>query len=697
MATLPLEDSSPANDSNSSMHPDCPQKKFDDAMSAYAREENLQAIELLVKCWQSAENNLDLKLDAAIQLGEIATMGTAETIELATPILTEALELARDGGSKRKHAATLHLMALIFRRVGNVQGAKELLNQSPILSLGDRPSRELGQYFHCRALLKDDEHLTTSAERDSYRAYQFYEEANDPAGISRVCDTLAGILLKLGKTESALEFCEKSLKIKSNRRDKKGEAISCGTKGRIHLQQANYDEARKAFERNLAISRETGAILGIGISLNSLGEIDWLSALALNEAQTEQREQGFQRAIENYEKSIEEAKNKVNFAHAHLGIARVLISQNRFEDARAKLGTVQKILDDNNGIPGSEEFRLTITGLNGAIHWRCHRSELRSDQKILEESVALLRQAIEGLKTRPKSAIDAVPFLYELRDLHTEQNNIPRAVEILAEAVAILSENGALSQVQSAENWFRNHDQSGLFKLALQRHVPDFIAKHVAEGALMPKRAERQRVTSLFCDIRGFTSLTEKMSPEAIVALLNEWLGEATRCIQKNGGYVDKFAGDAVMGVFGADKGLEHSGAANAVRAALDMSEALWAMNLRRQTLRNLEPTSELELKPVRVGIGLASGDVVIGFVGSYRRYTYTVHGDAVNTASRLESATKEFAGCEILISEQTELDQRAEAVAETRFVGHVKVPGKDNVVPTYEVLGRRSGPTSTE
>jgi adenylate cyclase len=250
----------------------------------------------------------------------------------------------------------------------------------------------------------------------------------------------------------------------------------------------------------------------------------------------------------------------------------------------------------------------------------------------------------------------------------------------MSQAVDILSEHGAKRRVQDVERWLRSAGLPQLTRLALERHFPDFIADQIAEGVLALPPAKRQQATILFSDVRGFTTLAERLEPEGVVELLNEWLTEATRAIRRNGGFVDKFVGDAVMAVFGISQEAANPGS-QAVQAALEMSESLWAMNLRHQTIGKPE---------LRIGIGIASGDVVVGFIGSHLRQTYTAIGDAVNIASRLETETKNYPGCEIFITEDVERMQRDDRIAESRFVGNLALKGKWAKVPTYELLGRR-------
>jgi adenylate cyclase len=173
-------------------------------------------------------------------------------------------------------------------------------------------------------------------------------------------------------------------------------------------------------------------------------------------------------------------------------------------------------------------------------------------------------------------------------------------------------------------------------KEMIKRAFTRYVAREVVEEILKDPEnlvlsGERRQVTVLFCDVRGFTPLSERLSPEEVVLLLNDFYTLMIETTFKYDGTLDKFLGDAVMAVFGAPMAHpDHS--ARAIRTALAMQEGIAGLNERR--VRDGK-------EPIAVGIGVSAGEAVAGTVGTEDRMEYTVIGDSVNLAARLESNAK--------------------------------------------------------
>jgi adenylate cyclase len=206
----------------------------------------------------------------------------------------------------------------------------------------------------------------------------------------------------------------------------------------------------------------------------------------------------------------------------------------------------------------------------------------------------------------------------------------------------------------------------------ISRQVLDAI---MAAGELSALKGERRRVTVMFSDIRGFTTMAEAMRPERVVELLSEYFDRMVEVILHHQGIIDKFLGDGMMVIFGAplDDPYQEE---HAVAAAIEMQQQLAAL------CRKWEAEGQ---PAIRMGIGINSGAAVVGNIGSDQRMEYTAIGDTVNLAARLESASKDL-GVDIVVSEHTY--DAIRSLYRWKSEGEVTVKGRTEPVRTYSIQG---------
>lgn len=206
---------------------------------------------------------------------------------------------------------------------------------------------------------------------------------------------------------------------------------------------------------------------------------------------------------------------------------------------------------------------------------------------------------------------------------------------------------------------------------AFSRFVPASFLEHLGKTSILDVRLGDQtlkQMTVLFTDVRSFTTLSEKMTPEDNFNFINSLLSRIGPVVRDHGGFIDKYIGDAVMALFpGSPR--------DAVRAAIGMQEEVVRLN---------EHRSKQGYEPVAIGVGIHSGDLMLGVVGEAMRYDGTVISDAVNVASRIESLTKKL-GSQILVTEAVREHLGGEFAL--RFMGRLRVKGKTNKTPVYEVF----------
>ncbi len=217
------------------------------------------------------------------------------------------------------------------------------------------------------------------------------------------------------------------------------------------------------------------------------------------------------------------------------------------------------------------------------------------------------------------------------------------------------------------------------------RYVTPEVAEHaIAHGAELG--GQEAVATVLFSDIRGFTTLTEQLPAAQLIALLNRYFNTMSEVIQEQGGVINKFGGDSLLAIFGTPLYPREDHAGAAVQAAQGMLQKLREFNESQRKLG--EPT-------LRIGIGIATGPVVVGNVGSESRLEYTVIGDTVNLASRLEELTKAYA-MDILIAATTVTQLEADTFP-LKNLGEQSVRGKRQPVALYTLRELRQGASGSD
>jgi adenylate cyclase len=214
--------------------------------------------------------------------------------------------------------------------------------------------------------------------------------------------------------------------------------------------------------------------------------------------------------------------------------------------------------------------------------------------------------------------------------------------------------------------------RQGVQLSALERFLSPAISRKItAEAADIRLGGESQRITLLFADVRGFTTMAEKMKPREAVEVLNEFFARMTNVIFEHDGALDKYLGDGLMALFGAPLALQNDAEA-AVRAAVNMQKSLVELN----------KTSGKP--PLNIGIGIHTGEAVVGFLGTERRMDYTAIGDTVNVASRL---TSQAGPGQIVISNATHV--RIGHEISCCPLSAMKLKGRDEPIEVHEVLWR--------
>lgn len=226
-----------------------------------------------------------------------------------------------------------------------------------------------------------------------------------------------------------------------------------------------------------------------------------------------------------------------------------------------------------------------------------------------------------------------------------------------------------LKACRQIRDTIRAVQENNILKMYVDDSVLRFMCCKEYESSLLV--SETLEATIVFVDINGFTSISEREAPDVVINLLNKYFDIIVKAIIAEGGYVDKFMGDAVLAVFKNEQHLER-----AIRAALSVNESIQSIE---------DPLSGALTFYPKVSIGINTGEVISGNVGSatLRRFDFTVIGDVVNTAQRLQSAAGP--GC-ILINQDT--FEKAGASFQYQKIGEIALKNKSNPVTVFEVVG---------
>ncbi|RDV26724.1 adenylate/guanylate cyclase domain-containing protein [Alteromonas aestuariivivens] len=242
----------------------------------------------------------------------------------------------------------------------------------------------------------------------------------------------------------------------------------------------------------------------------------------------------------------------------------------------------------------------------------------------------------------------------------------------------------SVSEAEKQRRFQERADEAMRLSQTFQKFVPRQFVEHFAKhgsDTLELGRADEDDVAILFCDIRGFTGLSERMRPQELMNFLNSYFLRMNAPIHQNRGFIDKFIGDAIMALFDHPGGTHKDKATDALQAALDLRKALDIYNEHRRNSG---------YKAINIGIGVHFGPVIIGTVGSDDRMDTTVIGDSVNIAYRLEALAPKYSA-DIIVSAKVLETIGNDFDVQTRLLDWVRVKGRQAPIEIYEILSHLS------
>lgn len=486
------------------------------------------------------------------------------------------------------------------------------------------------------------------------------------AYLGRVWNTLGQLMHYQGRFHEARFAFETALRYRDQAGEPIDRAFTLGNLARVCMDVGDYQPAADYLRQDLAISRAlpstpphvAGQLLSeLGACHLLLGELEPAAACYRESLELAERHQ-----------------NTTGRVFALIGLGRLALAEKAEQGPGSiYLRQAWDQLDAAPELPASLRDELTAL-----------LQELEGDQRQSEGDHPAAIAAYDQARAHFEASASTVPreigqLLYKLAQSQLAAGHELEGAMTLRSALSRMDATAQDDQRQRIEALFKERfPQLWMLHAAGrfigQRQIDQFLAQTGQSGFLVGKR----QMAVLFCDLRGFTSLSETLDPEALIGLLNDFLTRMTRSIERFDGMVDKFIGDAVMAVFPATDPAQ--ACRDAAFAALLMQAELEFFN------RELEPRG----MRLEIGIGLHFGPLVSGLIGSPQKRAYTVIGDVVNSASRLEGMTK-LLGASILLSGDLAGRLPSDAFL-LRPLGRYSPKGRAEALPVYDLMGENDG-----
>ena len=545
-----------------------------------------------------------------------------------------ALKIREEIGDKRGVSASYNNIGNIYHEQGNYPEAlknhfaslkirEEIGDRSGIaMSYGNIGTIYLSQEDYLEALIK----FSTSL--------RIKEEIGDKRGIGNSYGNIGNIYMHQGNYPEALKNHFASLKIKEETGDKRGIAHSYNNIGSVYHHQGNYPEALKNYFAALKIFEEIGYKRGIAGSANNIGDL----YMMLNDKKAARKylSKGMEFSLEIGEKDI------IKFSYRSLSI-----------------------LDS-----AQSHYKSAYNNYKLFIHYR--------DSLVNEENTKALVQTEMQYEFDKQSLADSLEFAQkevlknvelEKQELELKKSENLKLFFIIASVLTLLLALFAyygFRQKQSANLLLKERNQLEIenkkkaISIFSQQVSPE-VAKELLSDSF---KADSKKLFAclMFLDIRDFTPLVEPMSPSEIIQFQNDVFGFMITTISKHNGIINQFLGDGFMATFGAPTSSGND-SQNAVNASLEIVEIL------------SKKCESGELPQIKIGIGLHSGDIVTGNVGTSERKQYSITGNTVILASRIEQLNKTF-NSELLISKEV-LDELDDSNLKTAKMGPVMLKGR--------------------
>ena len=473
----------------------------------------------------------------------------------------------------------------------------------------------------------------------------------------RIFDTLGLLMKSESQLKEAAAMFQLAIKYKSLGHDLEGLAISYGNLGRLNMEIGDFEESIKYLVLDINLMQKH-------FPDNIFIQAQLISTLAWSYLENNQLSE----AKGKYEESKvlnTQLNNPTGLFYNEIGLAEVALKNQLLEESSGFTKSAYQYLKSKDFFQPAYQSSLVQYAFVKAM---LLKMESKPDEA---------QESLQDILDHHQDSINNIQFAKILLAL-SDVSSGDQKIKYLKKTLELLDKTEHVNMRLQVEDQLKAYSKSAFLLHAAGRFVgKDQIERLIDNAGAEGFQGEETELAVLFSDIRGFTTLSEKLSPQELITTLNRFFSLMTKVITDYGGYVDKFIGDAIMAVFSFPKEGEEpkNKCEQAVRAALHM----------RSELNRFKTTLGTGLEDLDVGVGIHYGKMVSGIIGSPQKRSFTVIGDAVNTASRLEGLTKQL-GATLVVSK--EVVERLENPKDfiIRPMGAYRPKGKKNPIYLYDI-----------
>jgi class 3 adenylate cyclase len=491
----------------------------------------------------------------------------------------------------------------------------------------------------------------------------------------RIFDSIAQIYSKVGKIQDAEYFFLNSIKIKWKIKDLLGLSMSFGGLAKNFLLKSEYKKAITCIKILSLLSRKNDNIFGIFLSNIYFIECynQYHEEIILSNRKSLGFEQIENKLAEYSKNAILSNENYLNKSYFHDNISPLrtnyLLEVERYHILSRNHNDDTNLLMSNEKITELNESQKIKKSLNRVL-LNIKKNQISESGKIMEELI---------LKAEEENRyFDQIQLLNILGKIYYSIDEIKLSEKELIQSIE-LSDRLNLEEISKKNELFlKSISEISWIKLKLKRYFGSDISSEILNEYNTNKIIN---ATVSFCDMRNFTSLSESIANETLIDVLNQYFTHMNNIIFEKDGYVDKYIGDAILYIHKKNKN-NRSAAGNSIFTAIKMSSEVNIINLK---------LNSIGLPSINIGIGIHSGSLFSGFIGPISRREYTVIGDTVNIASRLEGITKIY-GLQYLFSEDSlnSLNTRELETLKILFIDEIILKGKSKSTKIFYAIEKK-------